>query len=786
MPIHYIFLLSLVLCTQYSLAQNKFQTSSPMTEQQADTKARELISQMSLKEKVFEMHGHGVVRFGLSILFSKKIKPVHAGGSKRLGIPSTIFLDGPRGVSLTKGTTAFPVTMARGASWDIDLEKRVGEAMAEEIRALGANYSGAVCMNLLRHPAWGRAQETYGEDPHHVGEMASALVEGIQKHNVQASAKHFAANSMENNRFGGSMNMNERTLHEVYLPHFKKVIERGAASVMSAYNKLNGEYCGHNKNLLTTILRNDWGFKGYITSDWQNGLYNAQKGIEAGMNIEMPADNRYKLSAIKKLLRDGKIKEQQIDDLIFPIISTKLLFASRKDEQTYPKTLVGSKAHIDLAREVAEKSAVLLKNENKFLPLDKNKVKRIAVIGSLADVKQTGDHGSSRVYPPYVVSPLEGVRNYFENKSNVTLSLSKGEEGKEMLRQAQHDSSSTIEILTAPANDLETIKRICTNADAVIIVAGTTYLDEGEYIGNGEIRSRTNPDKKNFITRTGILGVGGDRNYLHLHQPDIDVIHAASSVNKNIVVSLVAGSAVTVEEWYNEVPAIIETFYNGMEGGNALARILFGDVNPSGKLPFSVPKLETDLPPFDSFADSAQYGYYHGYTLFDKYDRDIHLRPAQSSGTPPPAEDKQPRYAFGFGLSYTQFQISDLKADVTLSLSKGEETEEMLRQAQHDNTLRVSIKLKNTGIRAGAEVVQLYIGFSESKIDRSVKLLRAFDKVFLEPNEERVVNLTVPVKDLAHYNPENKTWMVEKGKYEVLVGNSSRDEKMLKESFEVR
>src|SRR5687768_1363084 len=183
-----------------------------MTEAEADTKARELISQMNLKEKVFEMHGHGMIRFGMSILFSKKIKPVKAGGCKRLGIPKTIFLDGPRGVSLHKGATAFPVTMARGASWDVELEKRVGEAMAEEIRGQGANYSGAVCMNLLRHPAWGRAQETYGEDPHHVGEMASALVAGIQQHNVQACAKHFAANSMENNRFGGSMNMDERTL----------------------------------------------------------------------------------------------------------------------------------------------------------------------------------------------------------------------------------------------------------------------------------------------------------------------------------------------------------------------------------------------------------------------------------------------------------------------------------------------------------------------------------------------------------------------------------------------
>jgi len=714
-------------------------TAQTMTAQEADTTARALIAQMSLKEKVYEMHGHGVVRFGLSILFSKKIKPVHAGGSKRLGISSTIFLDGPRGVSLTKGTTAFPVTMARGASWDVDLEKRVGEAMAEEIRALGANYSGAVCMNLLRHPAWGRAQETYGEDPHHVGEMASALVEGIQKHNVQACVKHFAANSMENNRFGGTMNMDERTLHEVYLPHFKKVIERGAASVMSAYNKLNGEYCGHSKLLLTDILRNQWGFKGYITSDWQNGLYDAQKGIEAGMNIEMPSNTIYKLSTIKKLLADGKIKEQQIDDLVLPIICTKLFYASQKDVQQYPKSLAGCKAHTDLAREVAEKSAVLLKNDNSFLPLHKEKIKRIAVIGSLADVKQTGDHGSSRVFPTYIVSPLDGIKNYF--------------------------AGTGVEIVTT-TNNVDSVKKICGGADAVIVISGTTYKDEGEFIGSGQIRDKNNPDKKNFITRTGILGVGGDREYLHLHQPDIDVIHAAASVNKNIVVSLVAGSAVTVEEWHEEVPAIIETFYNGMEGGNALARILFGDVNPSGKLPFTVPKLESDLPPFNSFDTAVDYGYYHGYTLFDKYELN-HLRSAQSSGTPPPAEDKQPRYPFGYGLSYTQFQISDLQT------------------SQVSETVNVSVKIKNTGARAGAEVVQLYIVFPETKEERPEKLLRGFSKIYLEPNEERQVEFTFSRKDLEFFYPDINAWGTDKGNYEVLVGNSSRSAQTLTHTLQI-
>ena len=717
----------LFLIAQASYAQSPSQNTNPMNDTSADHKAQEILSRMSLKQKVYEMHGHGLLRFGLSALFTKKIKPVVAGGNKKLGIPGTSFLDGPRGIFRNKGGTAFPVTMARGASWDPDLERRVGDAMGIENRATGGNYSGAVCMNLLRHPAWGRSQETYGEDPYHIGMMACALVDGIQKHNVQACVKHFAANSMENNRLGGNINMDERTLQEVYLPHFKRVIQHGAASVMSAYNQLNGEFCGHSKHLLTDILVRDWGFRGYITSDWAWGLRDAEKGIKAGMNIEMPGAHYYRLSVIKRLIRDGKITEQDINNLVLPIIRTKVLFASRKDPQSYPDELVGNAEHIALAREVAEKSAVLLKNEKDILPLDKSKIKRIAVIGSLADLKQTGDHGSSSMYPSYIITALDGIRKYF--------------------------SGTNTEVLYAAPGDTQAIKTICTNADAVIVAAGMTYLDEGEYIGGGGIRDRNNPDYRPAFTKLSGLGLGGDRKYLHLHQQDIDAIHLAASVNKNVIVSLVAGSAVTVEEWYTEVPAIIETFYNGMEGGNALARILFGDVNPSGKLPFTVPKSESDLPPFDSYAKSVDYGYYHGYSLFDK-------------------KKIEPRYPFGYGLSYTSFAISDLhigQSEITIN-----------------DSIKVTVRVKNTGAKEGAEVVQLYVGFPDSKIDRPVKLLRGFRKVYLKPNEEQQVEFSVPAADLAYYNVSTKTWDIEKSKYEVLVGNVSSNDKLLKQTFTIR
>jgi beta-glucosidase len=689
-----------------------YNASSQNLMNDAENKARATLAKMRLQQKINEMRGHGLLRFGFSMVFGNKVKPIKAGGDKSLGIPATVFYDGPRGIAAYKGATAFPVTMARGASWDRDLEYRLGEAMAKENRALGGNYSGAVCMNLLRHPAWGRAQETYGEDSYHVGEMAVALVNGIQKHNVQACAKHFAANSMENNRFGGSMNMDERTLHEVYLPHFKKVVDHGVASIMSAYNQLNGEFCGHSKLLLTTILREQWGFKGYVTSDWMYGLYDAEKGIKAGMNVEMPSGKVYANARIKKLLKAGRITMQDIDELVLPILRTKYFFANRTDAISYPKEMIGCTAHAELAQEAAEKSAVLLKNDRQILPISKECINKIAVIGSLADSKETGDRGSSGVTPHKVISPLQGIQSYL--------------------------AGTNVEVVSVNNKDnAEAVGALCKSADMVVVVAGMSWEDEGEYLGVGTIRDKAKPDKKNFITRTGIMGLGGDRNYLHLHERDIETIQLAATANKNVIVCLVAGAAVTVEEWHEDAAAILQTFYNGQEGGTALARLLFGDVNPSGKLPFTVPKLESDLPPFNSFENEAEYGYYHGYTLLDK-------------------NKTEPRYPFGFGLSYTKFETSNFKM-----CASGEES------------ICLSATVKNIGNKAGAEVLQIYISTPASEVDRPLKTLRGFEKVFLEPGVEKNIELKISKSELAYYNPLAKAWVIEKGIYHAHCGNSS-------------
>lgn len=706
-----IFLFAFMLAWQFAAAQTNNSIPTTTEWNAAQQKATELLARMTVKQKVREMHGNNLAPIAGGFAFTGHLLPQHVGGNKKLGIPQINFTDGPRGV-ITARATCFPVTMARGAGWDVELEQRVGEVMGIESRAAGGNYSGAVCINLLRHPGWGRAQETYGEDPYHVGIMGAALAKGLQSQNVMACAKHFALNSIENSRFVVNVKVSDRTLREVYLPHFKRCIDSGAVSIMSAYNRVNGEYCGHNRTLLTDILRNEMGFKGTVTSDWMFGLRDGVKGIKAGMNVEMPVAKYYGLTDVKRFMKQGTITAADIDALVLPTLTTKFLFQARKDEMVYSKNLIATKEHTELALEVAEKSAVLLKNESNILPLNKAGLKTIALVGSVAFTENTGDHGSSWVKTPYAVTPFEGLQNYL-----------KGE---------------PIELLTSKKQDAEELRKICTQADVVIVAAGLKYDEEGEFV-EMKGRMRNGEDDKGGIG-IGTMGMGGDRLSLELKQRDIDIINLAASLNKKVIVCLVGSGAFTMESWKDKVPGILMTFYSGMEGGTALAKLLFGDVNPSGKLPFTIPVKLEDLPRFEPYADTVEYGYYHGYTLLDK-------------------EKKQAAFPFGFGLSYTQFTTNHLH------LTKG--------FYYPSEIIEFTVEVKNTGNRAGAEVVQAYVGFSDSKVDRPVKLLRAFSKVYLQPGETKTVTLAIPVSELAYYNEQNKTWEVERTSYNLLVGNSS-------------
>ncbi len=699
-----------------------------MSPQAADRAARDLVSKMTLDEKLREMHGSGMTPAILAMLFRHTSMPGYGGGNARLGIPPLAFTDGPRGVICGK-STAFPVAMARAATWDVQLERRVGEVIGMEARAQHANWWGGLCINIVQHPSMGRAEETYGEDPWLTGEMAVAVMKAVQRHNVMACAKHFALNGQETARFKNDVEIDERTLREVYLPQFHKVVDNGVASFMSAYNNVRGEWCGENRHLLTEVLKQDWGFQGFVTSDWINGLYDGARGVHAGLDIEMPFRTHYG-DELKKLVEGGAVPESAIDESVRRIVRTKLLFLTREDPMAYPPELAAAPEHTALAREVAEKAMVLLKNEGSLLPLDKASTKKIAVVGELADAENTGNRGSSNVTPPYRTSALAGLRDYL----------------------------GAATVLHADGSDLTEVSRVAGEADVVLVVAGSRHDEVGEYISDEAGLRPNGPEEKRPLVikipwrRQPFVMSGGDRVPLSLKKRDLDVIAAATKANERCVVALVGGSVFTMEQWKEEVPAILMAWYFGMEGGHALARVLFGDVNPSGKMPLTTPKDEAQLPGFDEFADRTEYGPYHGYTLFDR-------------------KGYEPAFPFGYGLSYTTYEYGKLEV--------------LTPKVGPDGRVEVKVDVTNSGKRVGEEVVQLYVGFSRSKVERPVKLLRGFDKVLLGPGETKAVTLSVPVKDLAWFNPETSSWQIEPMTYEVFVGPSSRREDLLQGTFAV-
>ena len=652
----------------------------------------EVIPQLTLKEKIGIMSGQVTEKKLLDDLFvieHYNVKPYPTLPVDRLGIPNVRFVDGPRGV-VAGSSTCFPVSMARGATFDRELEEEIGEAIGAEVRAQGGNYYGGVCINLPRNPRWGRAQECYGEDQYHLGEMGAALTRGIQSQNVMACVKHFALNSIENARFKADVKIDKRTLHEVYLPHFKRCVDEGAASIMGAYNKVLGEQASESKYLLRDILRDKWHFEGFTLSDFLWAVKDAVKAVKAGMNIEMPCFCHYD-EELPKAVEEGRIDMADIDEAVGYILRTVVWFETRKDPQEYSLDVVACPKHIAVARRAAEESMVLLKNENHVLPFSK-KVEKIVVLGVLGDTENIGDHGSSKVHPHYVVTPLRGLMKKMPGA----------------------------QILYNDGSNLEKARALAADADAVVIVAGYIHSDEGEYLAD----------------RSDIADMGGDRASMRLHQRDIDLIHGLKGVNPNTVVSLVGSSAILINEWVDDVPAVIFSFYGGMEGGSVLADILFGDVCPSGKLPYTVALSEDSYPPFDPNCTEVEYGYYHGYCKMEK-------------------ENLPVLYPFGFGLSYTTFEIGKPELKIFCK------------------TAKVTVRVKNTGRVKGAEIVQLYVGCENSAVDRPVKLLKDFARVELNPGEEKEVTLHVSSKDMAYFDVQKDDFTEEDIPYIAYVGSCS-------------
>lgn len=657
--------------------------------------ADRLLAEATLPEKVAMMSGRGFFRAFKADGRRWGARPYRAGsGIDRLGVDPLYFTDGPRGVARGH-STCFPCTMARGASFDADLETRIGEAMGIEARAQGCTLSGAVCINLLRHPAWGRAQETYGEDPHHLGRMGAALGLGIQAHGVIATVKHFALNSMENARFTVDVRIDERSLHELYLPHFKHCLDAGVASVMSAYNQVNGEYCGQHRGLLTDILRGEWGFTGFVHSDWVKGVYQTY-GAAAGLDIENPEPLVWgdKLLAA---VEAGQIEPMVIDQACHRILTTQLRFARAETPlEAYPQALVASAAHVALAQEAAEKSAVLLENDG-VLPLAADRIGRLAVLGRLARLPNTGDNGSSRVQPPFVITALDGLTEWL---------------GAER-------------IVTAEEDDLAAVTAAAAGADAVVAVVGLTAREEGEFVP-GDIA----------LGQDGGGGgaIGGDRLDLSLPADQVAMLRAAAATGTPLVVVIVAGSAILVEDWRDQAGAILQTFYAGMAGGRALARLLSGAVSPSGRLPFTVARDPVDYPHFDRDAAAITYDYWHGYGRFE-------------------AQGRTPRYAFGHGLSYARFAYRGLTAQ------------------QQGDRIAVQVAVRNHGDMAAEEVVLAFIGFPGGIQPRWPRRLAAFTRVALAPGETRIVRLVIAIDDLRWRDPATHQWRLEPGRYRIMVGD---------------
>jgi beta-glucosidase len=644
-----------------------------------EARVEDWLAQMTLDEKLDQMHGTQIDERGLYLTTD----------NERLGIPPFAMVDGPRGVRAVGTATTFPVGMARGASWDPDLERRIGEAMGAETAAKGGNVLLAPTMNLLRHPRWGRAQETYGEDPRHMGALATAFIEGAQRY-VAVTAKHFALNSIEDTRFTVSVQVDERTLREVYLPHFRRAVQEAkVAGVMTAYNRINGAYCAENAHLVREILKTEWGFDGFVVSDWVLGTRSTVPSALAGLDIEMPGAVYYDAD-LTNAVQNGEVIASLIDDAVRRILRKKIQFIV--DRPSPPTTdVVESAAHTELAREAAQKSIVLLKNEG-ALPLDPQAVGTLAVVGQLADVANLGDHGSSNSIPSYAVTPLTGIRARFgDNK-------------------VRHIAGPTLS-----ADDRTALAA----ADAAVVVVGLTFADEGEFIGQI-----------------------GDRKSLALSPEHEALVGEVAALNAKTIVVLEGSGPFLPGAWSSSAAAALTAWYPGQAGGHAIAEVLAGDVNPSGKLPVTFPASEAQLPAFVNNADVVEYGYFHGYFFVDR-------------------EGQEPLFPFGFGMSYTSFGFDAIRLS-RATLAAGA-------------TLGVEVDVTNRGNRAGDEVVQIYASADSPTLERPARWLVAFQRVTLESGARTTVELEVRADDLAVWDDAAGGWRSDPGGYRLWAGSSSRD-----------
>jgi beta-glucosidase-like glycosyl hydrolase len=705
-----------------------------------DTVAK-LLSQLSQKEQLYLLDGDEPFWQGLGTILCDRYNrvPFVMGAVPRLKIPGIKFTDGPRGIVMG-ASTCFPVSMSRGATWDTALEKRIGEAIGLEGRAQGANYFAGICINLPRHPAWGRIQETYSEDPILLGEFGLALHEGVKPY-LMTCVKHYALNSMEIARFRVDVKVDDAALHEVYLPHFRQLVEGGVSSVMSSYNSVRGEFAGQNYELLTEILREQWKFDGFVLSDFIFGLRDAALSVKNGLDIEAPFAQQRDMH-LQKAIETGELQWSHVSTACTRILRKQLQHVATTGYDLPKESVIFCDTHRQLAREAAAKGMVLLKNEQlggkPLLPLDVSQVKKIAIIGRLANKNNTGDRGSSAVFAPKVVTAYEGI----------TAAL------------------PDAEIQLSDTDSVEDAVKIAGTVDLVICIVGYDAGDEGEYVVPSfetdpvlldlfpptksdedrrvEALLRESPDTSKPATKDSIsVGEGGDRKSLRLRSRDVETIDAVSKANSNTVVSIIAAGAVIMEEWIDKVPAVLMMWYSGSEGGHAFADVLLGNVDASGRLPFSIPRSEEHLPFLDVEASSIEYDRWFGQRLLDKL------------GEPA-------RYPLGYGLSYTSFEASDLSVD---------------RAAQQENEkFTIRAKISNTGTRAGRYIAQVY-GLTNGDNFPS-RVLLGFKPIDLNGGQSNVVEVSCSMRPLQRW--KDGAFVLVDQEFDIELATSSGDSEALK------
>ena len=696
-----------------------------------DNKIEEIIKCLTLEEKIGMIHGAGLFR---------------TEGVKRLGIKPLKMADGPMGVRNEFPDNSWvpygysddyvsylPCNTALASTWNRELAYKEGYVLGNEARGRGKDIILAPGINIIRSPLCGRNFEYMSEDPYLTKEMAVPYIKGVQENDVAVCVKHFAVNNQETERLNVDVVVSDRALREIYFPAFEAAVKEGNAySIMSAYNKIWDQYCAHNPRLLQEILRDEWGFDGVVISDW-SGVHDTKEAAEAGMDIEMSVtynfDEYFFANPMIHAVEKGIVKEEVIDDKIRNIL--RLMYKINMFSDNRKKGAYNSYENRQKALEIARESIILLKNEENVLPLKEKEIKTIAVIGKNADIRHSAGGGSAEIKALYEITPLLGLK--MKLGGNTEVKYAKG---------YTHNEEEREKVLKEAVD-------LAKKSDAVIFVGGLKHTKENFELYQNALHSNKEEDVVNIDSE------GNDKTDMTLPYKQDEVISELLKVNKNTVVVISTGSPVDMSSFASDAKAIIQTSYNGMEGGLALAETIFGDVNPSGKLPYTVPvKLE------DSPAHSL--GEFPGGEKV-RYDEDIFVGYRYFS-----SYNVKPLFAFGHGLSYTNFKYDDLKVEVN--------------ELEDDVNVTISLKLTNVGEVAGAEVVQVYINDEEASAKRPNIELKGFEKIHLDPKESKIVKINLNKKDFAFYNEEQKAWTLESGKFNILVGSSS-DNILLKENI---